>query len=228
MPTLADLLRIEPSSSMARTFTSPRAPAPRVRGRRRAQGARRAAAPRRRHARARVQRVERRPEEAGSRRRASSTARSGSAESPGFAATCSGSAAPWPRSTGGCRRRYEASANLGLPPVVERWGRASPRPRAGRPGQQGLARAPRWPPWSTASTSKRPAHILTIEDPIEYVHHPKRALVNQREIHNDTVSFAAALRAAPPRGSGRGAHRRRCVTSETIEACLSHRAKRAT
>jgi twitching motility protein PilT len=42
----------------------------------------------------------------------------------------------------------------------------------------------------------RPAHILTIEDPIEYLHHHKQALVNQRELHADTLSFTAALRAA--------------------------------
>ncbi len=39
-------------------------------------------------------------------------------------------------------------------------------------------------------------HILTIEDPIEHVHEDKRALVNQRELHGDTPSFAGALRAA--------------------------------
>ena len=39
-------------------------------------------------------------------------------------------------------------------------------------------------------------HILTIEDPIEYVHQHKKCLVNQREIHNDTKSFANSLRAA--------------------------------
>jgi twitching motility protein PilT len=42
----------------------------------------------------------------------------------------------------------------------------------------------------------RPDHILTIEDPIEFVHANKRALVNQREIGNHTRSFASALRAA--------------------------------
>jgi twitching motility protein PilT len=42
----------------------------------------------------------------------------------------------------------------------------------------------------------RPAHILTIEDPIEYLHTHKRGLVNQRELHGDTQSFGAALRAA--------------------------------
>lgn len=39
-------------------------------------------------------------------------------------------------------------------------------------------------------------HILTLEDPIEYVHSHKKSLVNQREIHQDSQSFASALRAA--------------------------------
>jgi twitching motility protein PilT len=39
-------------------------------------------------------------------------------------------------------------------------------------------------------------HIITIEDPIEFVHSHKKCLVNQREVHSDTHSFANALRAA--------------------------------
>jgi len=39
-------------------------------------------------------------------------------------------------------------------------------------------------------------HIMTIEDPIEYLHRDKRSIVNQREIGNDTESFSKALRAA--------------------------------
>jgi twitching motility protein PilT len=39
-------------------------------------------------------------------------------------------------------------------------------------------------------------HILTIEDPIEYIHAHKSCLVNQREVHADTTSFTTALRAA--------------------------------
>ena len=39
-------------------------------------------------------------------------------------------------------------------------------------------------------------HSLTIEDPIEFVHENKRCLVNQREVHRDTKSFANALRSA--------------------------------
>jgi len=39
-------------------------------------------------------------------------------------------------------------------------------------------------------------HILTIEDPIEFVHENKKCLINQREVHRDTLSFEAALRSA--------------------------------
>ena len=39
-------------------------------------------------------------------------------------------------------------------------------------------------------------HIITIEDPIEFVHQSKQSLVNQREVFRDTKSFNAALRSA--------------------------------
>jgi twitching motility protein PilT len=39
-------------------------------------------------------------------------------------------------------------------------------------------------------------HILTIEDPIEFVHESKKCLVNQREVHRDTLGFSNALRSA--------------------------------
>ncbi len=44
--------------------------------------------------------------------------------------------------------------------------------------------------------NNRPDHILTIEDPIEFVHESKKALINQREVHRDTLGFAEALRSA--------------------------------
>jgi twitching motility protein PilT len=40
------------------------------------------------------------------------------------------------------------------------------------------------------------SHILTIEDPIEFVHQSKKSLINQREVHRDTHAFSAALRSA--------------------------------
>ncbi len=42
----------------------------------------------------------------------------------------------------------------------------------------------------------KPQHILTIEDPVEYIHPPRYALVNQREVGRDVTSFAEGLKAA--------------------------------
>jgi twitching motility protein PilT len=44
--------------------------------------------------------------------------------------------------------------------------------------------------------SERHDHIITIEDPVEFLHSHKNCLVNQREVHQDTKSFAGALRSA--------------------------------
>jgi twitching motility protein PilT len=44
--------------------------------------------------------------------------------------------------------------------------------------------------------NKMPGHILTLEDPIEFVHKSKRSLINQREIGSQSKSFSAALRSA--------------------------------
>jgi twitching motility protein PilT len=44
--------------------------------------------------------------------------------------------------------------------------------------------------------TERHGHILTVEDPIEYLHQHKNCLINQRELHSDTQSFTNALRAA--------------------------------
>jgi twitching motility protein PilT len=43
---------------------------------------------------------------------------------------------------------------------------------------------------------EREEHVLTIEDPIEYIHQHRKCVVNQREVHSDTKGFANALRAA--------------------------------
>jgi twitching motility protein PilT len=42
--------------------------------------------------------------------------------------------------------------------------------------------------------NERHSHIVTVEDPIEYLHHHKRAVINQREVHADTKSFKRALK----------------------------------
>ena len=43
---------------------------------------------------------------------------------------------------------------------------------------------------------ERPVHIITVEDPIEYLHRHQMALINQREVYSDTPSFASALKYA--------------------------------
>lgn len=44
--------------------------------------------------------------------------------------------------------------------------------------------------------TERTEHIITIEDPIEYVYEPRRSLIDQREVHHDTKDFATALQSA--------------------------------
>lgn len=44
--------------------------------------------------------------------------------------------------------------------------------------------------------STRRSHIITIEDPIEFIHHSKLSLINQRQVHRDATSFNSALTAA--------------------------------
>ena len=47
-----------------------------------------------------------------------------------------------------------------------------------------------------AVNESREAHVITIEDPLEYLHHHKKSVVTQRELYTDTQSYEAALRAA--------------------------------
>ena len=84
---------------------------------------------------------------------------------------------------------------LGLPPVIERWA-DRPRGLVLVTGPTGSGKSATLAALIDRINTERHAHILTIEDPIEYVHPHKRSLVNQRELHNDTASFSAALRAA--------------------------------
>lgn len=85
--------------------------------------------------------------------------------------------------------------DLGFPPIVERF--------VTRPHGLILVTGPTGSGKSTTLASmidyinkKRALHILTIEDPIEYVHHHNKSAVNQREIGEDTISFTRALRSA--------------------------------
>jgi len=86
-------------------------------------------------------------------------------------------------------------AQLNLPPVVAR---LCERPRGLIlvTGPTGSGKSTTLAAMLDKINSERHEHMLTIEDPIEFVHQHKNCLVNQREVHADTKSFSNALRAA--------------------------------
>lgn len=84
---------------------------------------------------------------------------------------------------------------LGLPPVLETLC-DKPRGLVLVTGVTGSGKSTTLAAMIDKINESEPLHILTIEDPVEYVHKHKRSLVNQREIHADTHSFKKALRSA--------------------------------
>jgi twitching motility protein PilT len=91
--------------------------------------------------------------------------------------------------------KIKSLEDLGLPPILSEL--------ADRPRGLVLVTGPTGSGKSTTLAAmidrvnvQKPVHILTIEDPIEYLHSHKTALVNQRELHADTQSFTLALKAA--------------------------------
>lgn len=84
---------------------------------------------------------------------------------------------------------------LGLPPVCAQF--------ASRPRGLVLVTGPAGSGKSTTQAAMvdyinrtNPCHIITVEDPVEFVHQDDQALINQRELDTDTLSFPNALRAA--------------------------------
>ena len=55
---------------------------------------------------------------------------------------------------------------------------------------------------------EREEHILTIEDPIEFLHKHKKCIVNQREVGSDAIDFTERAQVGPPRGPRRDSRRR--------------------
>ncbi|MBL8142542.1 MAG: PilT/PilU family type 4a pilus ATPase, partial [Acidobacteria bacterium] len=84
---------------------------------------------------------------------------------------------------------------LNLPPVIAK---LSERPRGLIliTGPTGSGKSTTLAAMIDKINNERSEHILTIEDPIEYIHQHKGCLVNQREVHSDTTGFGPALRAA--------------------------------
>jgi len=85
--------------------------------------------------------------------------------------------------------------DLGLPPVIANLAER-PRGLVLVTGPTGSGKSTTLAAMIDKINVERHDHILTIEDPIEYIHPHKSCLVNQREVHSDTNSFSNALRAA--------------------------------
>ncbi len=84
---------------------------------------------------------------------------------------------------------------LGLPPVVADFAN-KPRGLVLVTGPTGSGKSTTLASMIDVINSTREEHIMTIEDPIEFLHRHKKCMVNQRELGSDAMSFADALRAA--------------------------------
>src|SRR5215210_1571814 len=91
--------------------------------------------------------------------------------------------------------KIKTFSELGLPPVLATLA-DRPRGLVLVTGPTGSGKSTTLAAMIDKINTERREHILTIEDPIEYIHQHKGCLVNQREVHSDTHGFSVALRAA--------------------------------
>ena len=84
---------------------------------------------------------------------------------------------------------------LGLPPVVAQFA-DKPRGLILVTGPTGSGKSTTLASLIDVINESREQHIMTVEDPIEFLHHHKKCIVNQREVGSDATSFADALKAA--------------------------------
>jgi len=86
-------------------------------------------------------------------------------------------------------------AELNLPPILEKIA-MEPRGLVLVTGTTGSGKSTTLAAMVNHINNNRNCHIITIEDPIEFLHRDKKAIINQREVGQDTQSFASALRVA--------------------------------
>ncbi len=82
---------------------------------------------------------------------------------------------------------------LGLPPIVRELAK-KPRGLVLVTGPTGSGKSTTLAAIIDKINTERHEHIVTIEDPIEYLHQHKNCVINQREVHSDTASFKKALK----------------------------------
>jgi twitching motility protein PilT len=82
---------------------------------------------------------------------------------------------------------------LGVPPAVKTWAYL-PRGLVLITGPTGSGKSTTLASLIDIVNRERSVHIMTVEDPIEFLHNHKRSLINQREVGEDTHSFASALK----------------------------------
>ena len=102
------------------------------------------------------------------------------------------------RDSVGCVMRvipYEIAEfdKLGIPPIVREWA-SLPRGLVLVTGPTGSGKSTTLASIVDIINRERAVHIMTVEDPIEFLHQHKMAIVNQREVGEDTHSFASALK----------------------------------
>ena len=91
--------------------------------------------------------------------------------------------------------RIKSIDELGLPPVLKRIA-GEERGLVLVTGTTGSGKSTTLAAVIDFINANRQAHVMTVEDPIEYLHRDNQSIVNQREISVDTPTFASALRAA--------------------------------
>jgi len=91
--------------------------------------------------------------------------------------------------------RIPSIDELGLPPIIESWVRM-PRGLVIATGPTGAGKSTTLASMVDRINQQRRCHIITIEDPIEYVHQHNMAAIEQREVGLDTSSFVRGIRAA--------------------------------